>query len=38
MTMISLIIKKAGIITPVECTGKLMIERLKNAGIEFKTL
>ena len=30
--------KKAGIITPVECTGKLMIERLKNAGIEFKTL
>jgi len=28
--------KKAGIRTPVECTGDLMISRLKNAGITFE--
>ena len=30
--------KKAGILTPVECTGDLMIERLKYAGIKFETV
>lgn len=29
---------KAGIMTPVECTGDLMINRLKNAGIKFEQL
>ena len=28
--------KKCGILTPVECTGNLMIERLKQAGIKFE--
>ena len=28
--------KKTGIRTPVECTGDLMISRLKNAGIKFE--
>ena len=28
--------KKSGIRTPVECTGDLMISRLKNAGIKFE--
>ena len=27
--------KKCGVLTPVECTGRLMIERLENAGINF---
>ena len=30
--------KKKGIVTPVECTGELMIDRLKNAGIKFEKL
>ncbi len=30
--------KKEGILTPVECTGELMIDRLKNAGIKFQKL
>ncbi len=29
---------KAGIMTPVECTGDLMINRLENAGIKFEQL
>ena len=33
-----LLSKKEGIVTPVECTGELMIDRLKNAGIKFEKL
>ena len=28
--------KKKGILTPIECTGDLLIDRLKNAGLKFK--
>jgi len=30
------LIEKKGIMTPVECTGDLLINRLKNAGIKFE--
>ena len=28
--------KKSGILTPVECSGGLLINRLKKAGIKFE--
>ena len=30
------LIEKKGIMTPVECTGDLLINRLENAGIKFE--
>ena len=33
LTQTNDLLQKNGILTPVECTGDLMIDRLKNAGI-----
>ena len=35
--MVARILKDKGILTPVECTGDLLVERLENAGISIDT-
>jgi len=30
------LVKNKGILTPVECTGELLINRLEKAGIKFE--